>query len=299
MNGVLATVLATPCTAPFLAPALGFALAQPADVLFLFLLTIGLGLASPFLLLAAFPGWSRWLPRPGAWMLTFKKAMGFLLMATTVWLVDVLSAQVSRDAVTGYLAFLTVVGVAAWIYGHWGAVDRETRTRWAATFASAALAVAGAAGFLSFERKTRAGDRRAADLAADLAAAAPGALAWADFAGTDVEALARGGRTVFIDFTASWCVTCKVYEQTVIETDEVKAAFQKGCVETVKADYTNEDPKITEWLKRFRRPGVPMYVILPAGRPDSPILLPDLLTQRAVLEGLQRAGPTRDGACPT
>ena len=117
-------------------------------------------------------------------------------------------------------------------------------------------------------------------------------IQWKDFAKNDVLAMAKEGRTVFIDFTAEWCVTCKVYERTVIETDEIKAAFAKSCVETVKADYTNEGEEITKWLKKYNRPGVPMYLLIPAGKPDGVITLPDLLTKSAILEGLKKSGPS-------
>ena len=109
-------------------------------------------------------------------------------------------------------------------------------------------------------------------------------------------AMAREGRTVFIDFTAEWCVTCKAYEKTVIDTEEIRAAFAKSCVETVKADYTNEDEEITRWLKKYNRPGVPMYLIIPAGKPDGVITLPDLLTKASIIDGLKASGPSNDCA---
>ena len=124
-----------------------------------------------------------------------------------------------------------------------------------------------------------------------------GEIQWLDFARNDVNAMAKEGKTVFIDFTASWCVTCKVFERTVINTDEMKAKLTKDCVVPVKADYTNEDPNITTWLKRFKRPGVPMYLILPAGKPDEVIKLPDALTASSMLEGLKKAGPSTIGSC--
>lgn len=281
MNGVLATLLATPCTAPFLAPALGFALAQPAFILMGFLLTIGLGLALPFLVLAAVPSWARHLPKPGPWMGTFKKAMGFLLMATTVWLIDVLAGQWDRGAMTHYLAFLTALAFAAWIYGHWGSYAFPPRTRIVA-LAVACVVTAGSAVGLLRDAPVEAGD-----------------IAWHDFASVDVEALAGAGKTVFIDFTADWCVTCKVYERTVIDTESIKGALASGCVTSVRADYTKEDPTITRWLERFKRPGVPMYLILPAGRPHEPVLLPDVLTESTLLEGLRKAGPTQGADCPS
>ncbi len=281
MNGVLATLLATPCTAPFLAPALGFALAQPAFILMGFLLTIGLGLALPFLVLAAVPSWARHLPKPGPWMGTFKKAMGFLLIATTVWLIDVLAGQWDRAAMTHYLAFLTALAFAAWIYGHWGSYRFPQRTRVAA-LAVAGLVTVGSGFALLRDAPAEVGD-----------------IAWHDFSSVDVEALSGQGKTVFIDFTADWCVTCKVYERTVIDTAAIKDALALGCVTSVRADYTKEDPTITRWLERFKRPGVPMYLILPAGRPHEPMLLPDVLTESSLLEGLKKAGPTQGNDCPS
>ena len=290
LSGVFATLLATPCTAPLLAPALGFAMAQPPATLFGFLQLIGLGLATPFLLLGIFPGWSRFLPKPGAWMETFKKLMGFLLAGTTVWMIDILSAQVSADSVTNYLIFLTALSFAAFVYGNWGGFMREQRTRTLALVAALAILGGSSVMFLEFEPRARASQPKIA---------AEGEIQWQDFANTDVEALASKGQTVFVDFTADWCVTCKAYEKTVIETDEIRQVFADNCVTTVKADYTLEDPNITKWLKRYKRPGVPMYLIIPANQPAGAIALPDVLTKSAIVDGLRKAGPTDAGACST
>lgn len=324
LNGVFATILATPCTAPFLAPALGFALSQPAAVLMLMLLVVGFGLALPFLVLAAFPRWAGLLPKPGAWMTTFKKSMGFLLIGTALWLLDVLSFQVTREGLISFLAFLLVVALAGWIYGHWGSPMRSQRSRWTALVVALLLIGGSSQAMIDLERpapKVRPAPAAAAPPAGlqgdpsegaptDAKAEAPpaaapsiappvvdGEIQWLDFATHDVNALAKEGKTVFIDFTASWCVTCKVFERTVINTDDMKAKLTDGCVVPVKADYTNEDPNITTWLKRFKRPGVPMYLILPAGKPDEVIQLPDALTAASMLEGLKKAGPSTAGPC--
>jgi thiol:disulfide interchange protein DsbD len=311
LNGVFATILATPCTAPFLAPALGFALSQPSSILMLMLLVVGFGLALPFLVLAAFPKWAGLLPKPGAWMTTFKKSMGFLLIGTAVWLLDVLSHQVSREGLMSFIAFLTVVALSCWIYGHWGSPMRSTAVRWTSMIVALCMIGGGAQAMLDLEpppapahvTRAPADSNGTANGAAGLATIAPpvvdGEIQWVDFATSDVNALAREGKTVFIDFTASWCVTCKVFERTVIDTDDMKAKLTEGCVVPVKADYTNEDPTITAWLKRFKRPGVPMYLILPAGRPDDVIKLPDALTSSAMSKGLEKAGPSTFGACGT
>jgi thiol:disulfide interchange protein len=319
LNGVFATVLATPCTAPFLAPALGFALSQPAAILMLMLLVVGFGLALPFLVLAAFPKWAGFLPKPGAWMTTFKKSMGFLLIGTALWLIDVLSFQVTREGLISFLAFLLMVALGGWIYGHWGSPMRSPRSRWTALIVALLLIGGSSQAMINLERPAptvrpapvatappvKAGDDASnptTDPAQPVAPAiAPpvvdGEIQWLDFAANDVNALAKEGKTVFIDFTASWCVTCKVFERTVINTDDMKAKLTEGCIVPVKADYTNEDPNITTWLKRFKRPGVPMYLILPAGKPEEVIQLPDALTASSMLEGLKKAGPSKAGSC--
>jgi thiol:disulfide interchange protein len=314
LNGVFATILATPCTAPFLAPALGFALSQPSAILMLMLLVVGLGLALPFLVLAAFPKWAGLLPKPGAWMITFKKSMGFLLIATAVWLLDVLSHQVDREGLISFIAFLTVVALSAWIYGHWGSPMRSTAVRWSAMIIALLMIGGSAQAMLDLSPPAptataevvvaatpSGGDAGGTQARAPAVTIAPpvvdGEIQWVDFAKSDVNAMAREGKTVFIDFTASWCVTCKVFERTVIDTDDIKAKLSAGCVVPVKADYTNEDPRITTWLKRFNRPGVPMYLILPAGKPDDVIKLPDALTSGAMAEGLKKAGASTAGPC--
>jgi thiol:disulfide interchange protein len=286
VSGVFAVILATPCTAPFMAPALGFAMSQPPTVLFLFLEVIGLGLATPFLLLGIFPAWVKLVPKPGAWMETFKSLMGFLLVATTIWLIDILGHQVTMEAVVEYLVFLMVLALAAWGYGHWGDLMRPQKTRISAFVVAIGMVALGGQTLLTLEKRQAGGQT----------VAKAGEIQWKDFASNDVLAMAKAGRTVFVDFTAEWCVTCKVYERTVIETDEIKAAFAKSCVETVKADYTNEGEEITKWLKKYNRPGVPMYLLIPAGKPEGVITLPDLLTKSAILDGLKRSGPSNDCA---
>lgn len=326
--GVFAVVLATPCTAPFLAPALGFAVTQPPVLRVALLEVIGLGLATPFLLLAVVPVWARWLPKPGPWMDTFKKLMGFLLVGTAIWLLDTLRRQVTGPALMDFLIFLMVVAGAAFVYGHWAHPMRGAVTRLVAMAVAAAAIVGGAFTFLGLERPAPVA-RIAAPVAAascapcEVQGAAPGAgsaaaapaaapkpsgpldtapvvqgdeIRWRDFARVDVNRLAASGNTVFVDFTASWCATCKVNESTVIDTDAIRAELRDLAIVPVRADYTNEDPEITKWLKRFHRAGVPMYVILPAGRPADAVRLPDRLTTDGLTRALRAAGPSKHGA---
>lgn len=276
--GVFAVLLGTPCTAPFLGPALTYAFTQPPLQMTILLLTVGLGLASPFLLLARFPGWRRFLPKPGPWLTTFKKVMGFFLIGTAVFLLSILAAEVSRAALVAYLVFLSILAFALWIYGHWTSPERSTRTRYTATTIAVGMTVLSAVLLVSNE------------------APPPGpgteviaGVTWHDFDQYDPEQHARDGRLVFIDFTAHWCTTCKVNEAVAIHTDNTRELFERLDVFPVKGDFTTYKPIIAEWLERFEEPSVPLYVVIPAGRPDEAFKLPPILSESDVHEGLCRA----------
>ena len=284
LTGVFATLLATPCSAPFLGTGMGFALQLEPLWVMLFFGLAGLGLAAPFLLIAFVPTLYRFLPRPGAWMVAGKQVLGFTLIATTVWLIDVLGAQVGRDGVTGFLAFLTAVGFAAWLFGTFGGLT-ETRGR-QAVVALAGAAVAGLVGWrfldLEFEEAAPVSTvLQTADL--DFAEKIP----WQAFTEQRVEELA--GKTVFIDFTADWCVTCKVNEKTVLETETVREAMKARGVVPLKGDWTRKDEAITRWLQRYGRAGVPFYLVIPADRTQAPIPLPEVITPGLVVEALTEA----------
>jgi thiol:disulfide interchange protein DsbD len=279
VNGVFATVLATPCTAPFLGAALGFAFTQPLPVIVLTFVCVGFGLAFPFLLLAFVPAWTRFLPRPGDWMNTFKALMGFLLMATVVWLLDVLGKQVGAQGLTQMLAYIGLLGLAAWVWGRFGNVMREAASRRRAAVVAAVLVVAGAGALLRFEPVAVAGAVETDEHG----------ITWKAFSEDEVRAVAAGGQPVFIDFTAAWCWTCKVNESAVINTDPVREVFKAHNVATFKGDWTNRDPAIGEYLRRHGRAGVPMYVVIPPGKPDAPVVLPEVITKDMVVEAIEKA----------
>ncbi|MCO4747224.1 MAG: thioredoxin family protein [Proteobacteria bacterium] len=277
LNGVFATLLATPCTAPFLGPAVGFAFAQSAPVVVLFFLVIGFGLALPFLAVAFVPALFKMMPQPGAWMETFKQVMGFTLLGTTVWLVDILAAQVGSDGAIGYLAFLCFVGFAAWMFGHFAGVAASGQRQ--ATVAAAGLGVIllGGWGFLELEYSEVAEcDDGSVAAELDFAEEVP----WQKFSEERLAALTD--KPVFIDFTADWCLTCKANEKGFINTEPVREAMSKCGVVPLKADWTRRDPVITEWLKRYGRAGVPFYLMIP---PDggAPVALPEVLTTDRVI----------------
>jgi thiol:disulfide interchange protein DsbD len=205
--------------------------------------------------------------------------MGFLLVGTAVFLIHTLAYQVSRDALVGFLIFLSIFSFALFVYGHWTSPGRSTRTRLTASVIVVALVAFSAHSFVSTERPP-----------APSGSIMAGGIAWLDFDQVDVNALARDGRTVFIDFTAEWCTTCKVNEESAIYTDRVREALKALDVTPVKADFTVHKPAIAEWLQRFGQPSVPLYVVIPAGRPEAAFALPTLLSVDDVLAGLCKGG---------
>jgi len=284
LNGVFATLLATPCVAPFLGTAVGFAFAQPPAAIFLFFTVIGVGLAAPFVVIAFVPALMRWMPKPGAWMETFKQLLGFTLIATSVWMVDILADLVGAGGAMGFVAFLATVALGAWIYGRWGGLEQTWRRQLLAFGAAAAVVAYGGWTFLDLEAE--ASDCPSNEVASEVAWEGD-EIPWQPFSGAAVDSLA--GKPVFIDFTAKWCLTCKVYERTIIDTAEVREAMRRLGVVPLVADWTRRDAEITEWLQRYDRAGVPFYLIIPADPGADPIPLPEALTRSDVVEALERA----------
>lgn len=270
-QGVFATVLATPCTAPFLGTASAFAFAQPAGMTFLVFLFIGIGMALPYLVLALNPGWILYLPKPGDWMLRFKQFMGFLLLGTLLWLVWILGQLKGVDAVVTLGALLLVIAILAWIKGaYWTPASSPTARRFA--LGAMLLVVLGAIGCYSFVTR-------------------PSQLSWKEFSQESLDKALASGHPVFVDFTADWCLTCKTNERFAIDTAPVREAFSKMDVVTLRADWTHGDPLITEILKKHGRAGVPMYLFYPGGKDREPVVLPELITSQTVLDVLKQTGP--------
>jgi len=278
-NGVLATVVATPCTAPFMGSALGYGLSQTAVVSILVFTALGLGMAAPYLLLSFSPRLLRFLPRPGAWMEGFKELMGFCLMATVVALLWLFGQQGGVDGMAFLLGALLLAGLGAWLYGRPSATPRGRAIRLAL---AAALVILGlAVGF------GPARPRAAAPIAARAAD-----LGWETWSEARVAELRAQGKPVFVDFTAAWCLTCKVNEKVALDTREVAERFEREGVTLLKADWTVRDDRITQALASYGRQGVPVYVLYgrdPAGEPH---LLPEVLTPGVVFSALDRVlGP--------
>jgi thiol:disulfide interchange protein DsbD len=277
-EGVLAVVLATPCSAPLLGTAVGFALAgSPALVLGVFA-ALGLGLAAPFVLLVLMPGLARRLPRPGAWMEHAKHVLGFALLATAAWLAWVLGQLAGVDAMGRLLAFLVVVALGAWVWGL--AQAREGQGRAWALRAAALLAVVLGGGvalrFAPLEEGSRAG------------ASASLSEGWQPYSEEALEAGLAQGRPVFVDFTADWCLTCKFNERTVLAAPAVREAFAKRRAVLLVVDYTRRDARVTQMLAAHGRAGVPLYLLYTT-RAEKPEVLPELLTEDRLLASL--SGP--------
>jgi thiol:disulfide interchange protein DsbD len=265
-TGVLATVVATPCSAPFLAPALGAALAlSPVESIAVFT-AIALGLAVPYLLLSAFPAAVKFLPRPGAWMETFKQLMAFPLYATVGFLVWVLAGQTPDTGLLQVLFGLVLVAMAAWAYGRWTQPGGSAgRRRCGHAFAALLLAGGLALGW-----------PRASD------------LVWEKWSPETVAKLSAEGKTLYVDFTARWCATCQSNKAVVFSSQKVRDALRAHGVVLLKADWTSRDPQITEALAVFHRSAVPFDLIYAPGRAD-PVVLPELLTPDTVLDALAQA----------
>lgn len=267
-TGVLAAVVASPCTAPFMATALGVALTQPALISLLIFIALGFGMALPFLLLSYSPKMAQMMPAPGQWMENLKQFLAFPLYATCVWLLWVLGHQVSSDG-----AAMIVLGGVAIAFGIWllnvragGFAKTFNRALAVTCFIFALLLAFRVEGFRE-----------------------PANPQWEPYSSSRLEELRNQGTPVLVDFTADWCITCKVNERVALNTEEVIAKAQSGGIVLMMGDWTNTDPEISDVLNRFGRSGVPLYLMYPATAGSDPEILPQILTKGLVLEAMDRA----------
>lgn len=266
-TGVLATIVATPCTAPFMGAALGYALVQPAPVALAVFTSLAVGLAAPYVLLTFIPALMRLLPRPGAWMETLKQLLAFPLLATVVWLVWVASLQGGPSAVLATLSILLLLGFTAWMT----AQSTTPIARMAAACAVLAAVIVAAT-------------------VMPRASGPDGAtgLAWEPYSPVRVDELVRQGKPVFVDFTAAWCVTCQVNKKLVLETETVAAKMREVGIVPIRADWTRPDADISRALRQFGRDGVPLYVLYSGRENDPPRILPQILTTQIVITELEQ-----------
>jgi len=283
-NGVLATILATPCTAPFLGAALGFAFTQTTSIIVLMFVVVGLGIASPYVILSWQPAWLKFLPKPGAWMERFKVAMGFPMLATAVWLFS-LSMLFYGKRILWLGLFLVVLALAAWIYGEF--VQRG-RTHRGLGVTAALLLLAG--GYLyAVEGQLRWRSPLADTGLADSLKEGPDGVDWQRWSPGAVAQARAQGRPVFVDFTADWCLTCQANKRIAIDIPSVRAKLKQTNAVALLGDYTRVPDNITTELNHFGRAGVPLVLVYPKDPNQPPAVLPEVLTPGIVLDALDHA----------
>ena len=292
--GVLATIVATPCTAPFMGSALGYAMVQPAWIALLIFTALALGLAFPYITLSAFPAWLRFLPRPGAWMESLKQAMGFLLLASVIWLLWLLGRLTGVDALALVLLALLLVGAGAWLLGRFALPHLSLTSRLSARVGSfVLLLLAVFTGFLAL-RNPAAAASVDGKTPTGTTASTNEYIAWRTFSPELLKELRDRGRPVFIDFTADWCVSCKVNEMTSLNRADVAREMQARGIVPLKADWTRRDDTIARTLESFGRNGVPLYVLYDGKSDSPPQILPELLTPGIVLEAFKKVEPLKN-----
>lgn len=265
-TGVLAVVVASPCTAPMMGTALGFAITQPAAVSLLVFAALGAGMAAPLVLLSYSGLARRLMPRPGPWMESLKQFLAFPLYASAIWLLWVAGRQAGVDTMAAALLGGLFLALALWLWRN---------APWRRVLALGCIAVAAG---LALWRPASDGN--------DTARGPAYGLAWSEQALAELRAT---GRPVFVDVTADWCITCIANERAVLHTQEVRAAFEAQGVAYMVADWTNYDPAIADFLRQHGRNGIPLYVLYPADPAREPLILPQLLRKQVVLQALAKA----------
>jgi thiol:disulfide interchange protein DsbD len=275
-TGVLAVVVATPCTAPFMGAAIGYALAQPAAVTFAVFTALALGLAAPYVALTLQPAWTRLLPKPGAWMDILKQAVSVFIFGTVIWLVWVIATAYGAGLLAALLASFLLLAIAGWFLGRWPA------RRWATAVVAMILLTVVAACVVAPKQFASAPSSTSAQPSSGDAAAGS---TWQPWSADAVQHALAAGQPVFVDFTASWCLSCQVNERVALDRPEVMQAFAAANVALFRADWTREDPAITQALTDLGRSGVPVYALYTPGQ-SAPQLLPQVLTPGIVIDAL-------------
>lgn len=273
IHGLFTTLLGTSCTAPLVGPVLGFAVTQPPIGIIAIFLSMAAGMSLPYFLLTWQPAWMRFLPKPGAWMERFKQLMGFVLLGVAVWLLGAMGKARGVEPMAATAEFLAILAFAGWIYG------AGARRWWAAIVALIVVGVGGKFFIPDALKKTKGTEA--------IAAANEYGITWETFSAERLSEATKQRLPVFIDFTADWCINCKTNENLVINTNAVSNALKEKKVVTMKADWTDLDPAIGEWIKKFNRIGVPVYVLYRPGE-DQPVVFPELLTQKILLDELNK-----------
>ena len=264
-NGILATTLATPCTAPFMGAALGFALTQTPWIALAIFGALGLGMAFPYLLLSAQPKLLKYLPQPGAWMEIFKQFTGFLMFGTLLWLLWLFGKMQGVDALVLLSAFLLVLALCCWLFGQFATPVKTKPVRIMIWLLSLILIAMAGHFFIK-------------PLLGKTAETVIEKIKWQPYTKKNLEEALKTQRPIFIDFTADWCLSCKVNERIALNISQTQTLFENHQVIALKADWTTRNPEVTEALAAYGRAGVPFYLFYPADRSQSPLVLPEILT---------------------
>jgi len=276
-SGIFAVLLATPCTAPLLGAALGFAFSQPPVMIYAIFILIGIGLALPFIILGVWPKAIKAIPRPGEWMNVFKEVMGFLLFLTALYLLRSLYFLIGGLNLISVLLYLIILAFATWIYGRFAKPYFSTKRQMIATVIALLVAIGGGFLTLNFDVSEETLSMESSHYPRN----------WEKFSPEILQDYRDQGIPVFVDFGAEWCLTCKTNEETVLFTDDIEAAFKKNGVKQLRGDNTKKDDTIVEWLGKFNRAGVPLYIFYTPGAKEA-IVLPELITKSMVLNMLDK-----------
>jgi thiol:disulfide interchange protein DsbD len=272
LTGIFAVLLATPCTAPLMGAALGFAFSQPPVAVITIFTSLGIGFALPFVLLGIFPGLIKRIPKPGPWMDIFKTLMAFLLLGTVVWLLDVLSAQVAVQQVVKVISFLLFLALASWIYGL-SSKPGSPPFRQIIGIAAAILIIA-VSGVLLISVPPDAENGGEQILLDE---------GWESFSPESLETYRAQGFPVFLEFSAKWCKTCEVNKKAILSQPDVLSAFESYGVKLLHGDFTRNDPVIAGWIRKFGKAGVPVYALYVPGK-EKPIIFPEILSKGMIFD---------------
>ena len=267
-TGVLAVIVASPCTAPFMGVAIGFALSQTWVESFMVFSSLGIGLGAPYLLAAFFPKIVHYLPKPGAWMVIFKEVMAFPLWATSIWLLWVLNHQLSQDSLALILSSLLLVSLTLWCFN-------KIRGRWKSLCLIIGLGISlYTLYFATIQGQVKTPHNDQTD------------QYWNYIEASSLSSINTDQQAIFINFTAAWCITCQVNEKTTFSDQKVRQYTQENNIKMLKVDWTNRDPKIAQFLQQYGRAGVPLYLYYPLGQTEAKIL-PEVLSPELFIEQTQ------------